>query len=118
VDGSSVQMTNIRRPKVAIALGGGGVRGIAHVLTLEAALDEMGICPVVIAGTSMLWRRTTSIARRLHATRGFEAGCRRFDGHSPLFRPVIFGDEMLIDGEAVNPLSCDLRSVLRTSPST
>jgi NTE family protein len=37
---------------VAIALGGGGARGIAHVLALEA-LDEMGIRPVAIAGTSM-----------------------------------------------------------------
>ena len=39
-------------PKVAIALGGGGARGIAHVLALEA-LDEMAISPVAIAGTSM-----------------------------------------------------------------
>ena len=42
----------IRRPSVAIALGGGGARGIAHVVALEA-LDEMGIRPVAIAGTSM-----------------------------------------------------------------
>ena len=41
-----------RRPSVAIALGGGGARGIAHVLLLEA-LDELGIRPAAIAGTSM-----------------------------------------------------------------
>jgi len=41
-----------RRPRVAIALGGGGARGIAHVLALEA-LDELGIRPAAIAGTSM-----------------------------------------------------------------
>jgi NTE family protein len=52
MDGSWDQIGNIRGPKVAIALGGGGARGIAHVLALEA-LDEMGICPVAIAGTSM-----------------------------------------------------------------
>ena len=52
MDGSWDQIGNIRRPKVAIALGGGGARGIAHVLALEA-LDEMGICPVAIAGTSI-----------------------------------------------------------------
>jgi NTE family protein len=40
------------RPTVAIALGGGGARGIAHVLALEA-LDEMGVRPAAIAGTSM-----------------------------------------------------------------
>lgn len=42
----------IGRPTVAIALGGGGARGIAHILALEA-LDEMGIRPAAIAGTSM-----------------------------------------------------------------
>jgi len=40
------------RPSVAIALGGGGARGIAHVLALEA-LDEAGIQPAAIGGTSM-----------------------------------------------------------------
>jgi NTE family protein len=48
MDASSARIANIRRPKVAIALGGGGARAIAHVLALEA-LDEMGICPVAIA---------------------------------------------------------------------
>jgi NTE family protein len=52
VDGSRAQTKNIGRPSVAIALGGGGARGIAHVLALEA-LDELGIRPVAIAGTSM-----------------------------------------------------------------
>ena len=41
-----------QHPSVAIALGGGGARGIAHVLALEG-LDELGIRPVAIAGTSM-----------------------------------------------------------------
>jgi NTE family protein len=35
-----------------LALGGGGVRGLAHALVLEA-LDEMGCRPGVIAGTSI-----------------------------------------------------------------
>jgi NTE family protein len=43
---------NAHFPRVAIALGGGGARGVAHVLALEA-LDELGIRPVAIAGTSM-----------------------------------------------------------------
>jgi NTE family protein len=41
-----------RVPTVAIALGGGGARGFAHVVALEA-FDELGIRPVAIAGTSM-----------------------------------------------------------------
>jgi NTE family protein len=36
----------------ALALGGGGARGLAHVPVLEA-LDEMGVRPVAIAGTSI-----------------------------------------------------------------
>ena len=40
------------RPTVAVALGSGGARGIAHVAALEA-FDDMGIRPVAIAGTSM-----------------------------------------------------------------
>lgn len=37
---------------VALALGAGGARGFAHVVVLEA-LDELGIKPCAIAGTSM-----------------------------------------------------------------
>lgn len=191
MDGSWAQIANIRRPKVAIALGGGGARGIAHVLALEA-LDEMGIYPVAIAGTSMgaiigaayaagiegrairthilrvLRNRSDVMSKLLRARVGrfadlvlrgrgnpvlldpeicldlfwppgmpnrFEdlaiktivvatnylgrnevaydagslrpavAGSMAIPG---LFRPVIFGDEVLIDGGAVNPLPYDL----------
>ncbi len=38
--------------KVGLALGGGGVRGLAHISILEA-LDDLGIKPSIIAGTSM-----------------------------------------------------------------
>ena len=36
----------------ALALGGGGARGLAHIAVVEA-LDEMGVKPVAIAGTSI-----------------------------------------------------------------
>lgn len=39
-------------PRIGLALGGGGARGLAHILVLEA-LDELGIVPVQIAGTSI-----------------------------------------------------------------
>jgi NTE family protein len=45
-------VVTLRPLTVAIALGGGGARGVAHILALEA-LDELGIRPVAIAGTSM-----------------------------------------------------------------
>ena len=38
--------------KIGLALGGGGVRGFAHVLVLKA-LDELELKPGMIAGTSM-----------------------------------------------------------------
>lgn len=39
-------------PTVALALGGGGARGLAHIHVIEA-LDELGIKPVAIAGSSI-----------------------------------------------------------------
>jgi NTE family protein len=40
------------KPRIALALGGGGARGLAHIAVLEA-FDEAGIVPVAIAGTSI-----------------------------------------------------------------
>lgn len=37
---------------VALALGGGGARGLAHISVLEA-LDDLGVRPVAISGTSI-----------------------------------------------------------------
>lgn len=39
-------------PRIAVALGAGGARGLAHVVLLEA-LDELGLRPVALAGCSM-----------------------------------------------------------------
>ena len=39
-------------PRIGLALGGGGARGLAHIPVLEA-LDELGIKPALIAGTSI-----------------------------------------------------------------
>ena len=41
-----------RQPSIALALGGGGARGLAHILMLEV-FDELGLKPKVIAGTSI-----------------------------------------------------------------
>lgn len=40
-----------RRPTVALALGGGGLRGFAHVGVLQA-LEEAGLRPDIVVGTS------------------------------------------------------------------
>jgi NTE family protein len=39
-------------PTVAVALGGGGARGLAHIHVIEV-LDELGIRPVLITGVSI-----------------------------------------------------------------
>lgn len=39
-------------PRIGLALGSGGARGLAHIPVLEV-LDELGVRPVVIAGTSI-----------------------------------------------------------------
>ena len=39
-------------PKFSIAFGGGAARGLAHIPVVEA-LDELGVTPSLIAGTSM-----------------------------------------------------------------
>lgn len=39
-------------PTVAVAFGGGGARGLAHIHVIEA-LDELGVSPVAITGSSI-----------------------------------------------------------------
>ena len=39
-------------PRVAVALGGGGARGLAHIAMLEA-FDDLGVRPTMLAGASM-----------------------------------------------------------------
>lgn len=44
-------LTQFRSQRVGLALSGGGVRGLAHIGVIKA-LNELGIRPAVIAGTS------------------------------------------------------------------
>jgi len=48
----NVSPASASEPSVALALGGGGARGLAHIHVIEA-FDELGIRPVVIAGSSI-----------------------------------------------------------------
>ena len=41
-----------KHPSIALALGGGGARGLAHILMLEV-FDELGLKPRIISGTSI-----------------------------------------------------------------
>lgn len=48
----SPEMASRSDPTVALALGGGGARGLAHIHVVEV-LDELGVRPVAIAGASI-----------------------------------------------------------------
>ena len=39
-------------PRIGVALGGGSARGLTHIPFIEA-MDELGLTPSVIAGTSI-----------------------------------------------------------------
>ncbi len=45
-------MPTIKGPRIGIALGGGSARGLMHIPFIEA-MDEMGLRPNIIAGTSI-----------------------------------------------------------------
>ena len=47
-----VRKPTATQPSIGLAMGGGGARGIAHLLMLEV-FDELGIRPKIIAGTSI-----------------------------------------------------------------
>jgi NTE family protein len=50
MDASLVQKSS--GPTFAVAFGGGGARGLAHIHVIEV-LDELGIKPVALSGSSI-----------------------------------------------------------------
>lgn len=52
VPNRTAESTTTTAPTLALALGGGGARGLAHILMLEV-FDELRIKPKIIAGTSI-----------------------------------------------------------------
>jgi NTE family protein len=100
--------------RIGLALGGGGARGFAHVPMLEA-LDELGLTPCVIAGTSIgslvgaayaagmkgadiraycedLFQKRTEVLRRLFS---------RWNGRLALFRSNGDGNGSPFSGENI-----------------
>jgi NTE family protein len=112
-------------PTVALALGGGGARGLAHIPMLEA-FDELGIRPVAIAGTSMgaifgaayasglTGREIHQETLRTLADRRSVVG-KLMEARAGRLMDLLsgFGNPMLIDAEAF----CDLFMPERVVPS-
>ena len=101
-------------PRIGLALGGGAAKGLAHIAMVEV-LDELGVKPAVIAGTSigaivganyaagMTGREMRSFALRLFANR--TELLRRIASRWPgalgtlwnPFTPAIFNGQTLIE---------------------
>jgi NTE family protein len=98
--------------RVALALGAGGARGLAHIVVLEA-LDDLGLKPVLIAGSSMgaiigaaYAAGMTGRAIRAHAIASFRDRARvisrlleaRVGRLTDVFQRGL-GNPVLVDGE-------------------
>jgi NTE family protein len=101
-----------RTKTLALALGGGGSRGLAHVVVMEA-LDEIGVRPVAIAGSSIgaamgaayaaglsgkaIRRHVISLAHGRGETVARLFGARAVTLSSMMAAP--FGNPMLLDAQ-------------------
>jgi NTE family protein len=52
MSGALARIESDQGPSIGLALGGGGARGLAHILVLEA-FDEVGVKPALVSGTSI-----------------------------------------------------------------
>ncbi|PWB63233.1 MAG: patatin [Bradyrhizobiaceae bacterium] len=100
------------RRSFALALGGGGARALAQIAVIEA-LDEMGVRPAAIAGTSMgaaigaayaagmtgraIRRHVIALAHNRGETLARLAGARI--GKLADLWPAALGNPLLVDGE-------------------
>jgi NTE family protein len=98
-------------PTFAVAFGGGGARGLSHIHVIEA-LDEMGIRPVAIAGSSIGAIMGAGMAagmsgKDIHAYARSILG-RRKEVASRMWRarPNSFG-EMMFDGFRVSQFNIE-----------
>ncbi|MGH9845281.1 MAG: patatin-like phospholipase family protein [Blastocatellia bacterium] len=94
-------MHNLHPRRVGLALSGGGVRGLAHIGVIKA-LEDLGLQPVVVAGTSagslvgaglaagMNWRELAAMARSVFWPSLFNG--RRLEAFCTRHLPATFGD--------------------------
>lgn len=101
-------------PTIALALGGGGARGLAHIHAIEA-LDELGIRPTVIAGSSIGAIMGAGMAAGMRGSDIRDYACAIFRRRAEIAarlwraRPGSFG-EMVQRG--INPTNFNLERIL------
>jgi NTE family protein len=106
---------SLPHPPIALALGGGGARGLAHIVALEV-LDELGLRPSLIVGTSMgaiigaayaaglsgrdIREHVTAVLRDKNRAmaRVLQARVGRF---AEMFSRGLAGNPVMLDGEKV-----------------
>ena len=94
-------MKTTKTPKVGLALGGGGAKGLSHISFIKA-LDEMGVKPTIISGTSI-----GSIVGAFYAAGvpglEMETGLKEID-FGDIYKMVdfsIFGGSAILSGKGV-----------------
>lgn len=105
-------------PDLALALGGGGARGIAHIVVLEA-LDELGIVPCAIAGSSMGAIIGALYASGMTGTEIREYFLETTKNHTHVFHRLLTArigkfTDIFTKGFAANPLLIDGERFLKT----
>ena len=97
--------------RVALALGAGGARGLAHIAVFEA-LDELGVRPVAIAGSSI-----GALAGAVYGSGMSGAEIRRFATGLARNRAEVFRRTMLSRAGSVGDvLSGALSAVVQLDP--
>ncbi len=102
--------------RIGLALGGGGARGIAHILVCEA-FDELGVKPALIAGTSIGALIGAGYAAGFSGKEMRDGACafytRRREVLARLWRVRPMGITDLLRGRSVTP-QFDARLILDT----
>lgn len=102
-----------RRPTVAVALGGGGARGLAHLGVLEV-LGTEGIRPCFIAGTSIgglvgaLWATALPAEDIIRAARSFRLPGRFMPGRALVWEKIFPSAVPILAGRSFEDLATPL----------
>ncbi len=92
-------------PRVGLALGGGGARGLAHILALQV-FDELGLKPSIIAGSSIGALMGAAYASELSAAEIRSYVLELFENKREVLRRLISAKpRKLIDLFELSPVS-------------